>query len=430
MMIAPLHRVLLIAALVTLAISPATSRAQTDTWRATWAASPISWRAADPIPPPVKSFALTDAEQTIRNIVHVSAGGDKCRIRISNAFGTEPLQIGNAHVAIQEAKSGIVAGTDRAVTFNGETAISIPPGAEVLSDPIALQVPAAANLAVSMTTKGPKSVFTVHAYALQTSYLAPGDQAAAATLSGEVKETSSWLYLTEVQVAGRDAGKGTIVAYGDSITDGALTTPEMNRRWPNLLYERFAAKKRNIAVTDAGIAGNRLLHDSQGVYGTAFGVNALARFERDVLSQAGVRSVIVLLGINDIGQPGSGGIPLESAVTAQEIEGALSQLADHAHERGIRVMVATLIPFGGAKAPGYYSAEKDQIRQEVNTWIRQSQKFDGVADFEMAVQDPTDPKRMRADFDGSDHLHPNDAGDKAMADSIPLSFFERKSKAK
>jgi lysophospholipase L1-like esterase len=233
-----------------------------------------------------------------------------------------------------------------------------------------------------------------------------------------------WPYLTEVQVSGRDARKGTIVAFGDSITDGALTTPETNRRWPNRLYERLAEKKRDIAVTDAGIVGNRLLHDAQGQFATAFGVNALARFDRDVLSQAGVRDVIVLLGVNDIGQPGSGGVPADSAVSVRELEGALSQLADHAHERGLRIMAATLLPFGDTKATGYYTPEKEQMREELNAWIRQSQKFDAVADFDKAVQDPTNPMRMRPEFDGGDHLHPNDAGDKAMADSIPLNFFK------
>jgi len=418
-------RVLLAAAVVALIFfCGADLRAQTEIWRATWAASPSSWHSADPIPAPIKPYPYVETDQTIRNIVHVSSGGDQCRIRVSNVFGTEPLMIGSTHVGLQEMKSAIVAGTDHAVTFDGETAVSIPPGADVLSDPIPLEVPAAANLAVSLTTHGPRSIYTIHFYALQTSYFAPGDQAGAASLS-DATDISSWPYLTEVQVAGRSADKGTVVAYGDSITDGALTTAEMNRRWPNGLYERLAAKKKNLAVTDAGIIGNRLFHDAQGTYKTAFGVNALARFDRDVLSQAGARYVVVLLGINDIGQPGSGGVPADSAVTTAQLEMALSQLADHAHDHGMRVMAATLLPFSVAKAPGYYSPEKERMREELNAWIRQSKKFDGVADFDKAVQDPKDPLRMRAEFDGGDHLHPNDAGDKALADSIPLDFFRR-----
>ena len=171
------------------------------------------------------------------------------------------------------------------------------------------------------------------------------------------------------------------------------------------------------------IAGNRLLHDAQGNYGTAFGINALARFDRDVLAQAGVRYLIVLLGINDIGQPGSGGVPKDSVVSVLDIEFALGQLADRAHEHGIRVLAGTLLPFCGALSPGYDSAEKEQMREELNLWIRSSKSFDGIADFDKALQNPSDKTRLRPDFDGGDHLHPNDAGDKAIAESIPLNFF-------
>jgi lysophospholipase L1-like esterase len=214
-----------------------------------------------------------------------------------------------------------------------------------------------------------------------------------------------------------------VVAFGDSITDGALTTSDTNRRWPDRLRERFVEKGLDLAVTDAGIAGNRMLHDAQGDYGTVFGINALARFDRDVLAQAGVSYVVILLGINDIAQPGSGGVPMDSVVSVEEIEFALSQLAERAHEHGIRVLVGTLLPFGGAAPPGYFTSEKEQKRQDVNRWIRGKKAFDGFVDFDKAVQDPADKTRMRPAFDGGDHLHPNDAGDKAMADAIPLEFF-------
>lgn len=409
-----------------LLLLPHTSPEQSEAWRATWAASPSAWVPTNAVIPPVpaslKMLADTGAEQTIRDIVHVSSAGEECRLRLSNVFGKEPLHLSNVHVAIQSAASSTVASTDRMATFGGEATFDIPPGADMLTDSIMMRIPAGSNLSISFVTNGRKSSYSVHFLALQTSYIAPGNQAGSESLHDAVA-IPSWPFLTEVQVAGQGASEGTVVAFGDSITDGALTTAEKNRRWPNRLSERFEQKGINLAVTDAGIAGNRLLHDAQGAYGTVFGVNALARFDRDVLAQAGVRYLIVQMGTNDIGQPGSGGVPKDSAVSVREIEVALSQLAEKAHEHGIRVLVGTLTPFANSLAPGYYSPEKEQMRQELNTWIRSTKRFDGVADFDKALQYPADKTRLRADLDGGDHLHPNDAGDKAMADSIPLSFF-------
>lgn len=422
---ASMLRILLCGAL---AVSlPHALSAQDDVWRAAWSASPSAWYASMPVPPAWKALswkALADSgsEETIRDIVHISAGGDRCRVRISNAFGDAPLRIRDVHVAIQKAASAVRAASDRAVTFDGESSINIPPGADVLSDPVAIALPANTNLAVSFTTTGRLSSYTIHFMALQTSYYAPGDQASAATLH-EATAIPSWPLLTEVQTDGRYASEGAVVAFGDSITDGAITPMDANHRWPDRLFERLQTTGIRLAVTNAGIAGNRLLHNSQGVLGPAFGVNGLARFRRDVLSQAGVRYVIVLLGTNDIGQPGSGGVPADSAVSAEEIEVGLSQLADRAHERGIRIMVGTLPPFGDATAPGYYTAEKGRMREEVNQWIRENKRFDAVADFDKALRDPANSNRLRPVFDGGDHLHPNEAGAKAMADAVPLTFF-------
>ncbi len=398
--------------------------AQVDTWRATWTASPSASLTTDSEIASSKAPASPDSMQTVRDIVHVTASGDRCRLRISNAFGKRALLISNTHVALQERKSSIVAGTDRTATFGGEFVVSIPPGADVLSDPIAFDVPQNGNLAVSFTTTGRRVSDTIHFYALQTSYTAPGDQAASAMLR-EATDISVWPFLTEVQVSGKDSSEGTVVAFGDSITDGAHSTPQMNRRWPNRLFERFTEKGLKLAVTNAGLAGNRLLHDGDGPYGAVFGVNALARFDRDVLSQAGIRYLIVLLGINDIGQPGSGGVSTNSVVTTRDIQVGLSQLAARAHEHGIRVVIGTLLPFGGATAEGYFSPSKEQMRVEVNQWIRTSGDFDAVADFDLALQDPADKTRMLPAFDGGDHLHPSDAGAKAIADAVPLKAFRR-----
>ena len=397
--------------------------AQAVTWRATWAASqtpPLPVGSATPRS--AETSVRLDETQTIRDIVHVSAGGDRCRLRISNVFGKTPLLISSTHVALQDEKSSILPDTDRIATFGQQREISIPPGADMLTDPISIHIPENVNLAVSLTTKGQRVIDTVHFYALQTSYTAPGDQAAAVEMH-DVTPVSIWPFLSEVQVSGDGADEGTLVAFGDSITDGAHSTPEKNLRWPNQLFERFEATGLNLAVTDAGIAGNRLLHDGQGPYATVFGPNALARFDRDVLSQAGIRYLVVLLGINDIGQPGSGGVPTNSAVTSSDIEVALSQLAARAHVRGIGILIATLLPFGGASAQGYFSLQKEHMREEVNEWIRKSSEFDGIADFDKALRDPVDKTRMRPTYDGGDHLHPNDAGAKAMADSIPLNLF-------
>ncbi len=325
-------------------------------------------------------------------------------------------------MALQDKTSSIVPDTDRVATFGEQREISIPPGADVLTDPISIKIPGDTNLAVSLTIKRRVSMDTIHFYALQTSYIAPGDQAAAVELH-DAERTSTWLFLSEVQVSGFGASEGTLVAFGDSITDGGRSTPERNLRWPNQLSQRFKEKGLNLAVTDAGIVGNRLLHDGQGPYATVFGSNALARFNRDVLSQAGIRYLVVLLGINDIGQPGSAGVPADSAVTSSDIEVALGQLAARAHERGIRVVIGTLLPFGGAVFPGYFSLQKEQEREEVNKWIRGSSEFDGVADFDKALQDPADRTCMRSLYDSGDHLHPNDAGAKAMADSVPLDLL-------
>jgi lysophospholipase L1-like esterase len=411
-----------------LAVSlPHAMLAQNEVWRATWSASPSAWNASMPEPPAWKALswktlADSETEETIRDIVHLSSGGDRCRVRISNAFGDTPLLIRDVHAAIQQAGSDVRAASDHALTFGGESSISIPPGAGVLSDSVTIELLANTNLAISFTTKGPTSSYTIHFMALQTSYYAPGAQAGAATLH-DATAIPSWPLLTEVQVTGRDASEGTVVAFGDSITDGAITPMNANHRWPNRLFERLQTRGIHVAVTNAGIAGNRLLHNSQGLLGTAYGVNALARFDRDVLSQAGVRYVIVLMGTNDIAQPGSGGIPADSAVSAKAIEVALSQLADRAHEHGIHIMVGTLPPFGDATAPGYYTAEKGKMRDQVNQWIRKSKNFDAVADFDRALRDPITPNHLRHEFDGGDHLHPSEAGAKAMADAIPLTFF-------
>jgi lysophospholipase L1-like esterase len=382
-------------------------------WFGTWGTGPAGSIGAAP------QFA----DQTLRQIVHTSAGGDRVRVRISNTFGTGPVLIGSAHLALRSSGASIVAGSDRALTFSGKSSISIPAGGLVLSDPAVLEVPPLSDLAVSIYLPEPAVADTNHALALQTSYIASGNVTGAASLPGAAT-TASWNFLTGVDVSGGHRG-ATVVCLGDSITDGANSTPDTNRRWPDVLARRLQARHElsGIGVLDEGIIGNRILHPTEPAFGNLFGPAGLARFDRDVLAQAGVRYLIVLLGINDIGHPGSAA-PLTDEVSAEEIEAGLTQFVSRAHEKGIKVMGATLTPFEGTTIEGFYSPEKEVKRQAVNHWIRTSHTYDAVVDFDAAVRDPSHPARMLPAYDGGDHLHPSDLGQQVMGNAIPLEFFK------
>ncbi|QJE01201.1 SGNH/GDSL hydrolase family protein [Massilia forsythiae] len=416
--------------------SPAMAQARPwdgEQWVGTWGTAPAG--------PPLAAQLQTFSNQTLRMIVHTSIGGAQVRIRISNEFGTMPLRIGEAHVALRQGGAAIVAGSDRPLTFGGARSVTIPPGAPVLSDPVQLDVPALSDLAVSLYLPETVQANTLHGAAFQTNYVSlPGNFTGAATLPTD-RTITSWPFLTEVDV---DApGSAAIVALGDSITDGAVTTVDANRRWPDLLALRLQttrdlvaastgqaggaaggaglAANARLGVINRGIGGNRLLRDpgEQPLFGRA----ALARFDRDVLATAGVRYMVVLIGINDIGHPGTGTIPASEAPTVSDLIAGYRQLIERAHAKGIAAYGATLTPFEGTVFPGYYSPEKEQIRQAVNDWIRSGDAFDGVIDFERAVRDPSHPARMLPAYDSGDHLHPNDLGMQAMANAIPLELF-------
>jgi lysophospholipase L1-like esterase len=383
-------------------------------WFGTWGTGPAGSIGAAP------QFA----DQTLRQIVHTSAGGDRVRVRISNTFGTGPVLIGSAHLALRSSGASIVAGSDRTLTFSGRSSITIPAGGLVLSDSAVLEVPPLSDLAVSIYLPEPAVADTNHALALQTSYIASGNVTGAPSLPGAAT-TASWNFLTGVDVSGRHRG-ATVVCLGDSITDGANSTPDTNRRWPDVLARRLQDARgelRRIGVLDEGIIGNRILHPTEPAFGNLFGPAGLARFDRDVLAQAGVRYLIVLLGINDIGHPGSAAPPSDE-VSAEEIEAGLTQFVSRAHEKGIKVMGATLTPFEGTTIEGFYSPEKEVKRQAVNHWIRTSHTYDAVVDFDAAVRDPSHPARMLPAYDGGDHLHPSDLGHQVMGNAVPLGFFE------
>lgn len=380
-------------------------------WTGTWTASPQA-----PEPPAILPTPAQFDNQTIRQIVHTSIGGNVVRVRLSNEYGDSPLVIGEVHVALQDSEANIVPRSDRALTFSGHSTITIPAGAPALSDPIAFEVPALGNLAISVHLPNATPVQTFHSLGLQTTYIS-----GAGNFTGDINfptasTTTSWFFLSGVTVA-TSKEKAAIVAIGDSITDGFASTVDANRRWPNLLAERLQARRgpNHLAVLDQGISGNRTLHDF-------IGPNALARFDRDVLNAPGVKYVILLEGINNIGIPGAFGLSQEQ-VSADEIIAGHRQLIARAHEKRLKIFGCTLTPFEGTAFPGYFTAEGEAKRQAVNAWIRTSREFDGVIDFDKATRDPGHPTRLLADYDSGDHLHPNDAGYAAMAAAVDLSLF-------
>ena len=379
-------------------------------WVGTWGASPMS---ATSVP---GSTNAGFSNQTVRHVAHISVGGERVRVRLSNAYGTQPLVIGAAHIALHGAGASIIAGSDRALTFGGQNSVTIPAGALMLSDPVRLAVPALADLAVSIYVPASTGPTTWHQLGTQTTYISPpGDFTASVTMPiASTEQSRFWLAAVEVSAAERI---GAVATIGDSITDGYASTPDANHRWPDYLSQRLNSRPghRKMAVLNQGISGNRVLHD-------IFGPNALARFDRDVLSQAGVTHVVVLEGINDLGLPGSF-LPVSETVSATEIIVGLSQLAERAHEKGLKIFAGTLTAFEGTVFPGYFTPEKEIKRQAVNYWIRTNKVFDGVIDFDLATRDPANPTRLLPAYDSGDHLHPNDAGYKAMADFVDLALF-------
>jgi lysophospholipase L1-like esterase len=377
-------------------------------WIAVWGASPVA---------PISAQGFDN--QTLRLIVRPSLDGESLRVRIANTFGTQALKIGGASVALQKSDAAVVVESLRTLTFDGQSTVSIPPGALVVSDPVALSVPRQQNLAVSIflpTNAGPA---TAHPGANQNSYVSvPGNFVTSNDAAVFTTTTPSWPYLVGVEMRPATATRA-IVTFGDSITDGFKSTVNANRRWPDYLATRLQAAGSQIAVVNQGISGNRILHDAAAAQ-PRFGANALSRFDRDVLSISGATHVVILIGINDIGMGSITRTPAE-AVSAEEIISGLKQLAIRAHARGLKVIGATLTPFGQAV---YFTEEGEKKRQAVNEWIRKAREYDSVIDFDSAVRDPTNPRQLKAAYDSGDHLHPSDAGYEAMANSVDLTVFQ------
>jgi lysophospholipase L1-like esterase len=373
-----------------------------------------------PAPPPGQTFAPQPfthfTNQTLRQIVHTSVGGSKARVVFSNFYGTAPLTIGAAHIALRDKEAAIQPATDRALMFGGRPTMTIPVNAVVYSDPVDLNVPQMADLVIDAylpgTTNTP-SPLTMHNGAFQTNYISETGNHVGKPALPVVGKIQNWFLLSRVEVITPDSVAG-LVAFGDSITDGTRSTPDTNNRWPDQLARRAAAQQGapKLAIMNGAIAGNRIL--SEGGF-AAGNINALSRFDLNALSYPGVTHIIVLEGINDIGQARQNPTP-----TAEDLIAGHRQLIERAHARGIKIYGATLTPFWGA---AYYTDVGEAKRQALNNWIRTGKAYDGVVDFDKVTRDPADPKKFLAAYDSCDHLHPNDAGYKAMADSIDLSSF-------
>ena len=386
-----------------------------DHWVGTWSTAVVPSTVFPPAPgvrnpPPIASQGFQN--QTIRQIVHTSIGGTRVRIVLSNVFGTTPLTVGAASIAVRDKESAIVAATSRPLTFGGLAAPTIPAGAELFSDAVAMTVPPFADLAIDLFLPAAPatSTRTLHFGAYQTNYIADGRNHAADASLTNPTAINSWFFLERVEVAAPASTLG-IVAFGDSITDGTGSTSNANNRWPDVLARRLASQ--HVAVMNQSIAGNRLLTDA---YAFAFGVPALARFDRDVVGQTGATHVVVLEGINDIG------LGLENpSPSVDDLIAAYRQIAMRAHAHGLKVIAGTLLSFEGAL---YYTATGETKRAAVNAWLRgKTNGFDGVIDFDAVTKDPEHQSQILPSLHGGDHLHPNDAGYTAMANAIDLGLF-------
>ncbi len=401
---------LLLLSIYALTPTIATAAAPADHWVGTWAASPMAAKNPDG-----KFGAPGTDGTTLREIVHISIGGPSVRVILTNEFGLDPLTIGAAQIALSSGTSTITPASATALTFGGRPTIVIPPGAMAISDPATLKVAPASDLAVSLFLPDqPVNQLTLHPFADQTNYLVPGNVVSAASLDTP-KTFFTWDFLKGIEVTA-ESKAASIVTFGDSITDGAHSTRDANARWPDVLARRLQADKKtaNLGVLNQGIGGNRVLHDTTGP-------SALARFDRDVLAQAGVKYLVIMESINDIGHATDPAKPYD-VVTAEDLIVGLNQLAARAHTHGIKVYGATLTPFVGAK---YQSPAGEEMRQAINKWIRTTNQLDGVIDFDKVTTDPTHPGTFLPLDDSGDHLHPGDAGYKAMGESIDLNLFTK-----
>ncbi|MGW4073588.1 SGNH/GDSL hydrolase family protein [Streptomyces asiaticus] len=381
-----------------------------------YAAQPAAQPAAQSVTPPApRSSVVTWASSaypagtaaqdlTYRFVVHTSVGGRDLRIRLSNAYGDQPVTFGHAYAGVRESGAAVVPGSNGRLTFRGASSVTVPVGGVVYSDPLPGRVQPQSDLAISLYVRGAGTLATGHKGARATQYVAPvGDHAAEEGAAAYTQQITSWYYL-DAAVVRPPRGTGAVVAFGDSITDGSASTQDTNRRWPDFLARRLLADPRSRlkGVANEGISGNRILADGSAE-------SALKRLDRDVLSQAGARTAILLEGINDI--------KATPSPTADDLIAGYRQIVARSHARGMCVVGATVMPYEGWRE---YEAVDETVRQQVNAFIRTSGEFDAVVDFDQAVRDPAAPTRMLPAYDSGDHLHPNDTGMRVMSDAIPL----------
>jgi len=401
-------------------LSLAAQNGPIEHWVGTWATAGVLSPSQAPAQTPAGQAPRPPSfnNQTLRQIVHTSIGGERVRIVLTNTFGTRALAIGGAHVSLRDKGGAIVSGSDRALTFGGAQTTVIPPGAIIVSDAVNLTVPQLGDMAIDLylpgDTAATPSPLTIHAGARQTNYVSStGSHLGAPELPGATP-IQSWFFLARVEVVAPDR-VGAIVTLGDSITDGYNSTPDTNNRWPDHLARRLAAAGSSMGVLNLGIDGNRVLMDGAGV-------SALARLDRDVLVQPGVTHVLVLEGINDLGIAAlfKDGPP----PTPAELIAGHRQLIARAHARGLKIFAATLLPYEGTVIPGYFTAAGETTRQAFNQWMRTGKEYDGIIDFDAVMRDPAQPTKILPRYDSGDHLHPSDAGYQAMANAFDLALIK------
>ena len=415
-----------LAAIVLFAIADPLQAAPGERWVESWGTpqplappppSPFGQGdGRDPPPPraPFTAYPSSFADQTIRMVVRTTVGGSRFRLEFANIQGRENVTFGTVHAALAGTAGATVPGTDRMVTFGGKPGLTLFPGARAVSDPIDLPLAALAEVAVSIYLPEQTPANTVDPLALMPAYIVDGDRTAASELDRPLL-AGSYFWLRGLSVEAAAPAAGTIVALGDSITEGYATTAGAHRSWPELLAERLQSDPElaGWGVVNAGISGNRVLRAGAGDA-------MLARFDADVLARPGVKWVILLAGINDINMSIIPGIPRDQAASAEEIIAGLDQVATRARLHGIKVAGGTIM---ATKGLPFYSQEGEGMRQAVNDWIRTSGRFDAVIDFDAATRDPADSLRLRPEIDPGDHVHPNDAGNALMADAIDLHLF-------